>query len=292
MMQSHAPSAPIQPIADDAALNTLRSSLRGELIRREDNEYDTIRSIWNGMIDRRPALIARCLGVADVRAALSFARAHQLAVSVRGGGHNIAGLAVSDGSMMIDLSRMRGVRVDPSSRTAHAQAGCLLSDVDRETQVHGLAAVLGFVSTTGIAGLTLGGGFGYLTRRFGWTSDTVRSMEVVTADGDVVQASDDVNPDLFWATAGGNPTDLQCAAPDKSASNNCFTGAYAGAYTTAEQAYIPGYTCATTATGNLDWESVTQTDLGAELESFHLTSLMCDTYGDEARLYSVALWVR
>ena len=203
MMQSHAPSAPIQPIADDAALNTLRSSLRGELIRREDNEYDTIRSIWNGMIDRRPALIARCLGVADVRAALSFARAHQLAVSVRGGGHNIAGLAVSDGSMMIDLSRMRGVRVDPSSRTAHAQAGCLLSDVDRETQVHGLAAVLGFVSTTGIAGLTLGGGFGYLTRRFGWTSDTVRSMEVVTADGDVVQASDDVNPDLFWGLRGG-----------------------------------------------------------------------------------------
>jgi FAD/FMN-containing dehydrogenase len=124
-------------------------------------------------------------------------------VSIRGGGHNIAGLAVHDGAFMIDLSRMRGVWVNPSTRTAHAQAGCLISDVDRETQLHGLAAVLGFVSTTGVAGLTLGGGFGYLTRQYGWTCDNVRSMEVVTADGHAVHASAEENSDLFWGLRGG-----------------------------------------------------------------------------------------
>ncbi len=188
---------------DPHALAALRASLRGELIVPPDPGYDAARRIWNGMIDRRPAAIACCLGTADVIAALAFARTHGLAVSVRGGGHNIAGLAVGDGSLMIDLSRMRGVYVDAARRTAHAQAGCLLGDVDRETQVHGLAAVLGFVSTTGIAGLRLGGGFGYLSRRFGWTSDTVRSMEVVTADGRVVHASESENADLFWALRGG-----------------------------------------------------------------------------------------
>jgi FAD/FMN-containing dehydrogenase len=155
------------------------------------------------MIDRKPALIARCLGVADVVACVGFARTHGLLLSVKGGGHNIAGLAVCDGGLMLDMSSMRGVWVDPSARAARAQAGCLLGDVDRETQLHGLAAVLGFVSNTGIAGLTLGGGFGYLTRRWGWTCDNVTAMEVVTADGRVVRASEKENPDLLWGLRGG-----------------------------------------------------------------------------------------
>lgn len=184
-------------------LEAFHASMQGDLIAPGDPEYDAARAIWNGMIDRRPAAIARCLGVADVQASLRFARERGLPVSIRGGGHNIAGLAVHDGALMIDLSRMRGVWVDPSARTAHAQAGCLISDVDRETQLHGLAAVLGFVSTTGIAGLTLGGGFGYLTRQHGWTCDNVQSMEVVTADGRIVHASPEENSDLFWGVRGG-----------------------------------------------------------------------------------------
>ena len=184
-------------------IRKFKESLRGELILSEDTGYDDARSIWNAMIDRRPALIVRCLGVADVVTCINFARERGLMLSIKGGGHNIAGLAVCDGGLMLDMSRMRGVWVDPSRRTAHAQAGCLLGDVDRETQVHGLAAVLGFISNTGIAGLTLGGGFGYLTRRFGWTSDNLLSMEVVTADGRIVRASDKENRDLFWGLCGG-----------------------------------------------------------------------------------------
>jgi FAD/FMN-containing dehydrogenase len=180
-----------------------KESLCGELILADDARYGDARSIWNGMIDRRPALIARCLGVADVLTCVNFAREHGVALSIKGGGHNIAGLAVCDGGLMLDMSRMRGVWVDPTARTARAQAGCLLGDVDRETQVHGLAAVLGFVSNTGIAGLTLGGGFGYLTRHFGWTSDNVLSMELVTADGRVARASERENADLFWGLRGG-----------------------------------------------------------------------------------------
>ena len=185
------------------AVRKFKESLRGELLRMEDAGYDDARSLWNAMIDRRPALIARCLGVADVATCVNFARAHGLILSIKGGGHNISGLAVCEAGLMLDMSRMRGVWVDPTTRTAHAQAGCLLGDVDRETQVHGLAAVLGFVSNTGIAGLTLGGGFGYLTRRFGWTSDNVLSMDLVTADGRVVRASERENSDLFWGLRGG-----------------------------------------------------------------------------------------
>ena len=184
-------------------IRKFKESLRGELILSDDPGYDDARSIWNAMIDRRPALIVRCLGVADVVTCVNFAREHGLLLSIKGGGHNISGLAVCDGGLMIDMSRMRGVWVDPATRTARAQAGCLLGDVDRETQLHGLAAVLGFISNTGIAGLTLGGGFGYLTRRFGWTSDNLLSMEVVTADGRVVQASEKENRDLFWGLCGG-----------------------------------------------------------------------------------------
>jgi FAD/FMN-containing dehydrogenase len=187
--------------ADD--LQTFKAAFKGVVLCPGDAAFDETRSIWNGMIDRRPGLIARCTGTADVVQAVRLAHRHRLLLSVRGGGHNIAGLAVCEGGLMIDLSCMRGVWVDPAAGTARAQAGCTLGDVDRETQLHGQAAVLGFVSATGIAGLTVGGGFGYLTRRHGWTCDTLVSMEVVTADASVVRASAHENEDLFWALRGG-----------------------------------------------------------------------------------------
>jgi FAD/FMN-containing dehydrogenase len=188
---------------DVAAIDSLRARVKGPLLVPGDSGYEESRSVWNAMIDRRPALVVRCLGTADVIACVQFARDHGLLLCVKGGGHNIAGLATADGALMLDLSLMRGVWVDPVQRVAHAQAGCQLGDVDRETQVHGLATVLGFVSATGIAGLTLGGGFGYLTRRWGWTVDNVLGMDLVTADGRVVRASRDENPDLFWGLCGG-----------------------------------------------------------------------------------------
>jgi hypothetical protein len=188
----------------EAELQSFRAAFKGALLAPHDPAYEDVRKIWNAMIDRRPGLIARCTGTADVVQAVQFARKHRLLTSVRGGGHNIAGLAVCEGGLMIDMSVLRGVWVDAARGTAVAQAGCTLGDVDRETQLHGQAAVLGFVSATGIAGLTLGGGFGYLTRRFGWTCDTVLSMEVVTADAKVVRASATENTDLFWALRGGS----------------------------------------------------------------------------------------
>jgi FAD/FMN-containing dehydrogenase len=188
----------------EAALQALKTSFRGALLTADDPAYDETRQVWNAMIDRRPALIARCSGTADVVRAVQFAAEHRIVNSVRGGGHNIAGLAVCDGGLMVDLSSMRGVWVDPAGSSCRAQGGCTLGDVDRETQLHGLAAVLGFVSATGVAGLTVGGGFGYLTRQHGWTCDTVLSMEVVTAEGRVVRASADENADLFWALRGGS----------------------------------------------------------------------------------------
>ena len=186
------------------ALGAFKAAFKGQVLAPGDAAYEETRQVWNAMIDRRPGLIARCTGTVDVVQAVRFARQHGLLASVRGGGHNIAGLAVCEGGLMIDMSLLRGVWVDPAQRTARAQAGCTLADVDRETQLHGLAAVLGFVSATGIAGLTVGGGFGYLTRKHGWTCDTVRSMEVVTADGKVVRASATENPGLFWALRGGS----------------------------------------------------------------------------------------
>ena len=193
----------VQDALGDATIAALRSRLRGSLLRPGDPGYDDARSVWNAMIDRRPALVIRCLGVGDVVGAVEFVREHGLALTIKGGGHNISGLAVADGAVMLDMSLMRGVRVDPAARLAWAQAGCLLGDVDRETQLHGLAAPLGFVSTTGIAGLTLGGGFGYLTRRFGWTCDNVVAFDVVTADARVVRATETEHPDLYWALRGG-----------------------------------------------------------------------------------------
>jgi len=185
------------------SLDGLRMRLRGPVFAPGDLGYEESRTVWNAMIDRKPAVVARCLGIADVIACVRFARENELLLCIKGGGHNIAGLATADGALILDMSLMRGVWVDPHRKVAHAQAGCLLGDVDRETQVHGLAAVLGFVSLTGIAGLTLGGGFGYLTRRWGWTSDTVAGMDVVTADARLVRASSDENADLFWGLRGG-----------------------------------------------------------------------------------------
>ncbi len=184
-------------------LDGLKMRLRGPVFAPGNVGYDESRTVWNGMINRKPSLIARCLGTADVIACVQFAREHELLLCIKGGGHNIAGLATADGALMLDMSLMRGVWVDPQRKVAHVQAGCLLGDVDRETQTYGLAAVLGFVSLTGVAGLPLGGGFGYLTRRWGWTSDNVVGMNVVTADARLVRASNDENADLFWGLRGG-----------------------------------------------------------------------------------------
>jgi FAD/FMN-containing dehydrogenase len=181
----------------------LQGRVRGAVLLPETSGYDEARSVWNAMIDRRPALIVRCSGVADVVACVQAARQVDVPLSIKGGGHNIAGLAVCDGGLMLDMSLMRGVWVDPAAGVARAQAGCLLGDVDRETQLHGLAAVLGFVSNTGCAGLTLGGGFGYLTRRFGWTSDNVAAIDLVTAEGKVIRASEREHSDVFWGLRGG-----------------------------------------------------------------------------------------
>jgi FAD/FMN-containing dehydrogenase len=180
-----------------------KARLRGLVLVPGDAGYEDSRTVWNSMVNRRPAVIARCLGAADVIQCVRFAREHDLLLCIKGGGHNIAGLAVADGALMLDMSLMRGVWVDPHNRVAHAQAGCLLGDVDRETQLHGLASVLGFVSLTGIAGLTLGGGIGYLTRRWGWTADNVAGMDVVTAEGELVRATSDEHEDLFWGLRGG-----------------------------------------------------------------------------------------
>ena len=165
--------------------------LRGPVFLPRDVDYEESRTVWNPMIDRKPAAVAHCLGSADVITCVQFARETDVLLCIKGGGHNIAGLATVDGALMLDMSLMRGVWVDPQTKVAHAQAGCLLGDVDRETQVHWLAAVLGSISLTGIAGLTLGGGFGYLTRRWGWTSDTVGDMNVVTANARLLRASSD-----------------------------------------------------------------------------------------------------
>lgn len=185
------------------AYTAFKTGFRGVLLTPQDAAFEETRQLWNGMIDRRPGLIARCTGTVDVVQAVRFAAQHRLLMSVRSGGHNIAGLATNDGGLMIDMSLLRGTWVDPAGRTARAQAGCTLADLDRETQLHGLAAVLGFVSTTGIAGLTLGGGFGYLTRRHGWTCDTLVSMEVVMADGQVLRARPRSTPNCSGPCAAG-----------------------------------------------------------------------------------------
>ena len=184
-------------------LEALEKSFRGALIRPDDRNYDAVRAVWNGMIDKRPALIARCTGVADVIEAVAYAREQDLPVAVRGGGHNVAGNAVCDDGIVIDLSPMKGVRVDPATRTARAQGGLLWGELDRETQAFGLATTGGIQSTTGVAGFTLGGGIGWLSRRYGHTCDNLLGVDVVTADGGVLTANESENDELFFALRGG-----------------------------------------------------------------------------------------
>lgn len=181
----------------------LRAKVRGEVLTPGEPQFDVARTIWNAMIDRKPALIVRCAGVADVIDSIAFARDHRLVLSVRGGGHNIAGNAVCDGGLMIDLSRMRSVHVNPETQRAFVEPGATLADFDHETQVFGLATPLGINSTTGVAGLTLGGGFGWLTRKYGLTIDNLVAADVITAEGKRLRASEQENPDLFWAIRGG-----------------------------------------------------------------------------------------
>jgi len=186
-----------------AATQIDEAALRGQVVRPGEPGYDVHRKIWNGSFDRRPAVIVRCAGVSDVIAAVKFGRASGLPVAVRSGGHSFPGLSVADDALMIDLSPMRGVRVDPEKRTARVQAGVLLGELDKETQAFGLAVPSGIVTHTGVAGLTLGGGIGWIMRKHGLSVDQLVSVDLVTADGELVKASADENADLFWGVRGG-----------------------------------------------------------------------------------------
>lgn len=188
---------------DEMTQHRLDSQLRGQVIRPDDDGYDTARSIYNAMIDKRPGLIARCAGVADIIAAVNFGREAGLEVAIRGGGHNGPGLALVDDGLVIDLSQMKGIRVDAQARRVRVEPGCTWGEVDHATHAFGLATVAGIISTTGVGGLTLGGGHGHLTRKHGLTVDNLLSADVVLADGSLVQASEDENADLFWALRGG-----------------------------------------------------------------------------------------
>jgi FAD/FMN-containing dehydrogenase len=185
-----------------AAVNDLKRRLRGTLLTSIDTDYDAARQVWNGMIDKRPLLIARCAGTQDVVACINFVREHDVPLSVRGGGHNFAGKAVCDGGFMIDLSPMKGIEIDPVRRLARAETGLKLGEFDRATQKHGLATPLGVATTTGIGGLTLGGGYGWLVGKYGLSCDNVSWLEMVTAEGTILECSEKHNPDLFWGLRG------------------------------------------------------------------------------------------
>ncbi|MEJ2282988.1 MAG: FAD-binding oxidoreductase [Desulfobacterales bacterium] len=180
-----------------------KDNMRGDLIIPEDDQYESARKLWNGMIDKKPALIARCTGVEDVVTAVNFSKEHNLLFSIRSGGHNVAGTAIAEGGLVVDLSAMRNVTVDPDRRMAHAEGGVRLGDLDRETQKFNLAVPVGVVSATGVAGLTLHGGTGWLLRKHGLTIDNLLSVDIVTADGQLKKASENENSDLFWAIRGG-----------------------------------------------------------------------------------------
>ena len=188
---------------DQKSIVDLSARFSGVLLRPDESGYDDARKIHNGMIDRKPALIARCLGSADIVDAVNFARTHGLELAVRGGGHNVAGRAVCDGGLMLDLSLMKGIDVDAARRTVRAQGGVTWREFNRETQLHGLATTGGVISTTGIAGLTLGGGLGWLMAKYGLATDNLISAEVITASGEVLRASENENADLFWGLRGG-----------------------------------------------------------------------------------------
>ena len=188
---------------DDAAWSAFTAQVRGDVVTGGDVGFDEARRVWNAMIDRRPGAVVRCAGAADVVASVRFAREQDLLVSVRGGGHNVAGRAVAEGALMVDLSAMRGVHVDPALSTVRVAGGCLWSDVDRETQAFGLATTGGTVSHTGVGGLTLGGGIGWLSALHGLTCDNVESVDLVTADGEYLRVSEREHADLFWGLRGG-----------------------------------------------------------------------------------------
>ncbi len=188
---------------DNEQLEVLRAGFSGSILDAQTDGYDTARRVHNGLIDRRPALIACCQNAADISDAIRFARANDLGISVRGGGHNVAGRAVADDAVMIDLSPMKGIHVDPAARTVRAQGGVIWRELNRETAAHGLAVTGGAISTTGIAGLTLGGGLGWLMAKHGLAADNLLGVELVTADGDIVDVTADSDPDLFWALRGG-----------------------------------------------------------------------------------------
>jgi FAD/FMN-containing dehydrogenase len=190
-------------IIDEAPIEVLKGTLDGSLLRPGDDGYDDAIAIWNGMVAKRPALVVQAASTDDVQRTIAFAREHDAELSIKGGGHNIAGLALSEGGITLDLSGLRHVEVDPALKIARVGGGCLIGDVDRATQAHGLAAPLGFVSLTGVGGLTVGGGFGYLTRQLGWTVDQLEGVQIVTADGTVRRASRTEHEDLFWAIRGG-----------------------------------------------------------------------------------------
>jgi len=190
-------------VVKQPAVETLRASLRGGLILPGEEGYEEARKVHNAMADRRPSFIVRCANVADVVSAVNFARENQLTLAVRGGGHSVPGFGVCDGGLVIDLSRMKGVRVDPKNRIVRAEGGCTWGDVDHATHAFGLATPGGVVSTTGIGGLTLGGGIGHLTRRYGLSCDNLISADVVTADGTFLTANAEENADLFWGLRGG-----------------------------------------------------------------------------------------
>jgi FAD/FMN-containing dehydrogenase len=186
-----------------SAIDELKSAVRGQLLLPDDPNFDAARSIWNAMIDRRPAMILRCAGAADVRRGVAFARDNALPLAVRGGGHNIGGSALCDDGIVLDLSAMKSVRIEPATRRAYVEPGATLHEFDHEAQAFGLATPLGINSTTGVAGLTLGGGFGWLSRKYGMTVDNLVSANVITADGELLHASADSHQDLFWAIRGG-----------------------------------------------------------------------------------------
>ena len=202
--QQHQLGMPLGKLLEEEVVQGFATNLRGQLIRSEDDGYDAARAVFNGMVNKRPAMIVRCAGTADVIQGINFTRTHNLLLSVRGGGHSVAGKAVCEGGVMLDLSPMKGIKVDPVRRTAEAQPGLTLAEFDHETQAFGLATTLGIVSVTGIAGLTLGGGLGWLNGKHGLACDNLISADVVTAEGQLLTASAEENEDLFWGIRGGS----------------------------------------------------------------------------------------
>jgi FAD/FMN-containing dehydrogenase len=218
----------------------LQDGFRGELLSPQDPGYEDARRVWNGSIDRFPALIARCAGVADLIAAVMFAKDNGLLVAVRGGGHSYPGLSVCDGGLVIDLSLMKGIRVDPEARTVRAQAGVLLGELDRETQAFGLAVPSGIVTHTGLSGLTLGGGINWLMRKYGLAIDQLLSVDLITAEGEFVKASASENPDLFWGLRGEAATSVSSPSSSSGSTRwglSCSRGRSSGPLKTHRTSY-------------------------------------------------------